>query len=649
MTGRNLVRIVGVAAAIALAVFIVTGIGGAGAVSVPAAIVAIAVAARWPPPGRAAARGRAVLLLMLLPTLVHFHAGGGRISGDGVSYYVYVRSLAKDADLDFTNEYTHYGLIEREDLAVPTRTGMRRSIFAVGPALVWIPFFAAGDAVARTASLLGAAVDLSGYGPYHVNAVALGSLLLGFAAVLLIHDVAARHFEAGAALIAAAAVWLATFLYWYMVQQPTMSHAPSVFGAALVVWLWDRDRPHRTPAGFLLLGVVLGLAMCLRWQNALLGLLPAFDLATGRTQGLRRAGIGAAALAAGALAGAFPQMAAWQVLYGEWILLDPPHGADFLRLGRPFVFETLFSSRHGLLSWTPVLWLGYLGLWPLLRTRRALALPLLLPAAAMTYVNMCSGDWWAGGSFSNRRFDSLLPVLALGLAASVEGLAGAFARRPALVPAALAVAAGAVNVALLEGVRESGAPAAPIAFAEAVKAGAQRMADAVGSPPTWPASWAFAWRHRLRPGQYDLLVGRYLFYRQNNLQGRIDLGAPGDEALLGEGWGAGVMRDDVTARPLQGRGRILAPLDVPEDIDVAVRAHADAAVIVHVEVNGRETGVFTAGPGWGTHHLTVGRDRWRRDLNDVVLEGEAAGVWIDALDFFRVGVPEGQERGFRAR
>ena len=565
-----------------------------------------------------------------------------------MSYYVYVRSLAKDADLDFTNEYTHYGLITREDLAVPTRTGMRRSIFSVGPALVWMPFFAAGEAAGRAASLFGAPVDLSGYGPYHVNAVALGSLLLGFAAVLLIHHVAARHFDAAVALIAAAAVWLATFLYWYMVQQPTMSHAPSVFAAALVVWLWDRDRESRTPAGFLLLGVVLGLAMCVRWQNAVLGLLPAVDLVTARAPGLRRVG-SVAALAVGALAGAFPQMLAWHVLYGEWVLFDPPHGADFLRLGRPFVLETLFSSRHGLLSWTPVLWLGYLGLWPLMRTRRALALPLLLPVAVMTYVNMCSGDWWAGGSFSNRRFDSLLPALALGIAAAVEWMAGAIARRPALVPAALAVTAGAWNIALVEGVRDRVAPGHPVSLAETVEAGAQRMAAGVGSPPTWPASWAFAWSHDLPVGQYDLLVGRYLFYRQNNLQGRIDLGAPGDEAMLGEGWSPGALREGVAGRMVSGRGRILAPLDVPEDIDVEMRAHADRPLAVRVEVNGREAGAFTAGPGWGAHRLRVPRERWRRDLNDVVVQSEVAGVWIDAVEFLRTGVPEGQERGFRAR
>ena len=155
-------------------------------------------------------------------------------------------------------------------------------------------------------------------------------------------------------------------------------------------------------------------------------------------------------------------------------------------------------------------------------------------------------------------------------------------------------------------------------------------------------------RHRLPPGQYDLLVGRYLFYRQNNLQGRIDLGAPGDEAMLGEGWGAGAMRDGATARMLQGRGRILAPLDVPEDIAIAVRATAADAVPVLVAVNGREVGAFTAGPGWGVHRIAVGRDQWRRDLNEVVLQSEA-DVWVDGLDFSRLGVPEGQERGFRAR
>jgi hypothetical protein len=644
---RRVVLAGGVAAAFLLVLVIVTGTGGAWAAAVPAALVAAAIVTRWPPAERAVARGRAVLLLLLLPTLVHFHAAGGRINGDGVSYYVYVRSLAKDRDLDFTNEYAHYGLLERPDIAVPTRTGLRRSIFAVGPALVWLPFFAAGEGVARVASLA-RDVDLSGYGPYHVNAVALGSLLLGFAAVMLMHDVVARHFAAGVALVTTVAIWLATFLYWYMVQQPTMSHAPSVLGAAVVVWLWDRRRGERTPAGFAVLGLVVGVAMCLRWQNAVLGLLPAYDLlrALVRRSDPGRAIASGAALAAGALLGAFPQMAAWHVLYAQWVLLDPPHGADFLRLSRPFVLETLFSSRHGLLSWTPVLWLGYLGLAPLFRSRRALALPLLVPAAAMTYVNMCSGDWWAGGSFGNRRFDSLLPLLALGMAASVEWMAALIARRPAAVGMTLALAAGVVNVALVEGMRGR---TGPVTFPDAVGSGARFVADSAGSPPTWPASWIFAWRHRLPPGQYDLLVGRYLFYRQNNMQGRVEIGSARDAGMLGEGWGETAERDGADARPLTGPARLLAPLDVPEDIAVVVRAACDTPTRVALAVNGHDAGSFDCTAGWTDHALDTPAGAWRNDLNDVTLAADAQGAWIDSVDFLRAQAGEGQERGFQAR
>src|SRR4029079_12688194 len=121
----------------------------------------------------------------------------------GVMYYVYTRSLVKDADVDFTNEYTHYELIGRGDLAVPTKTGLRRSIFSVGPGLVSIPFFVLGEAVARVRGWRGQPVDLSGYGPEDVNAVALRGRSFGFGAVLLIHAVLRRHFAAGAALLAA--------------------------------------------------------------------------------------------------------------------------------------------------------------------------------------------------------------------------------------------------------------------------------------------------------------------------------------------------------------------------------------------------------------------------------------------------------------
>ena len=614
----------------------------------------------WPPFGRVGLAGftvRALLLaglmaalrfrplplwLLLLPALGQFHLAGGRIGGDGVMYYVQLRSLLKDADIDLTNEYTHYELIDREDLRVRTKTGLRRSIFAIGPALAWAPFFAMGEAVARVERAAGRDSDLSGYGPAHVNATALGSFAYGFAALLLIHDLLRRHFGPGLALAAVLALWAGSFLHWYMVHQPTMSHAPSAFGAALVIALWERSRGTRTWRGSLALGLALGFAMCLRWQNGVLLVLPAFDLARAawaRTAAWRSLAAGAGALGAGALVGALPQMIAWNALYGMWLLPYPPHGTDFVRLDHPYVLETLFSSRHGMLSWTPLLWLGFLGFVPLLRRRPALAAPLLVPLVLMTYVNMCSGDWWAGGSFSIRRFDPLLAPFALGIAACLEWTAALLQRRPQIALAAAVLPLVVWNAGLWEQVRRGlvsreGATSFPRLYGTT----ARLLADGVGSPSTWPASWIFALREGRPPSQYDPLVGRYLFYRQNNLEGLIDVGAPGDDALLGEGWGRVEERFDTKGRSTDGPARVFAPLDVPETLVVSVAAAAprDGAE-VRVSVNGREAGRFAADRTLREHALTVDADWWKRELNSVRLDAGALRLYVDRVRFARAG------------
>ena len=653
MRGRGLAGAAAGLLGAALVLVVVTGRPrGALAAGLVAAgiVVALRVRARdrTRPP-----RMPTALVVLLLVSVVELHAVGGRLAGDGVSYYVYVRSLMKDADLDFTDEYTRYGMIDRADLKVPTRTGHRRSIFSVGPGLAWIPFFAMGEAAARVEGALGRDVDLSGYGPEHVNAVALGSLLYGFAAVLLLHDLLRRHFRPDTALLAAVLVWWATFLHWYMVYQPTMSHAVSAFGAALVVWLWDRQRDRGDLGSAAMLGLACGFAMCLRWQNGLLLLLPAWDaVAAGRRtradwpRGARRG----ATLVAAALVGASPQMAAWKAIYGEWLLRYPPHGADFLRLDHPYVLQTLFSSRHGLLSWTPVLWGGYLGFLWLWRRRGPLFWPLLPPLVAMTYVNMCSGDWWAGGSFSNRRFDSLLPLLAVGLAGSLEAMRRALARHPQAAVCALVVPAVVWNLGAITQVQRGAVGAERgVAFPRLVGGTAELVASTVGSPPTWPASWLFAWREEMPVRHYDRAVGRYLFYRQNNMAGHIDVGRAEDADLLGEGWQGPRVEDGRACRPTAVPARVLAPLDVPEDLELTVGAVAmGGPQDLAVRVNGRGAGHVAVGLGGTEPSLRVPAAFWRRELNDVVLVPSGLGVCVAALDFVRLGAPAAP-RGFQAR
>jgi len=611
--------------------------GGAGGLAPRLLLVAVVLAAL---PLR-----RRVLWLLLLPALLQFHSVSFRLSGDGASYYAQLRSLARDRDIDLANEYEALGLLDRPELRVPTRTGLRRTVFSVGPALLSLPFFALGEVLARLQSLLGRPADLSGYGPLHVNAVALGGLLYGFAAVWLVESTLARHFAARTARLVALLLWGATFLHWYMVHQGAMSHTQSAFMAAAFLWRWDRGRPLARARDALVLGLLGGVAMCVRWQNAALLVLPVLDLLAAlwrardqerRVAALRCAGC-LALLGATALLGALPQMLVWRALFGEWLLGAPPQGADFVRLGRPFLLETLFSSRHGLLSWTPVLGAGFLGFIPLFRRRPRLAGPLLVPLLALTYLNASSGDWWAGGSFSNRRFDSLLPILAFGMAAAVEAVRRALRHRPLLAPAALAALLMAWNVPLAAARARGSLPQDDtVSFDDLVGGVAQTASDAVGSPSTWPASWLFAWQHGLPPSRFDLLVGRYLFYRQNNQRGCVEPGEVAYAPQLAGAWAAREETPGGSARVLLGEGRVYLGLDLPQDLVLSVRVAADAATPVAVTANGQPVGRIVAGPGWTAAHLRIPARAWRRNLNVLVLQPERP-LRVRALRFDRDG------------
>lgn len=587
-------------------------------------------------------RSRVVLLfgLCALPSLYQFQFAGGRINGDGIMYYPYVRSVWKDFDLDFTNEYDRFGLLDRGDLKVLTRTGLRRSIFSIGPAVVWTPFFALGEVAARIQKLAGFDVDLSGFGPHHRNAVAFGSFCLGFGALLLMHATLKRHFTAGIALGATLLVWGTTFLHWYMVQQPTMSHAPSAFAASLVVFLWDRARGARSRGGYLWLGLAIGLALCIRWQNGVLLLLPGVALIEAvwkKRQDLAASFVDGLVLMAGTFITALPQMAAWKALYDEWLLRHPPHGADFLRLDHPFFWETLFSSRHGLLSWTPIFWAAYVGFAILLWRRQAVAWTLLAPLVVMTYVNFCSGDWWAGGSFSNRRFDSLLPILAFGIAASLDLGRRFVGRHPSTAVAAVTLAAVLWNATLMAQVRQGLIPRDDtVSFPQLVGGSARVFEDAAGFPTTWPASWIFSARHDLSPGQFDLVVGKYMFYRQNNLGGRIDVGSDAHAGLLGEGFSRVEQREGNPCRRLLRDARVLAPLDVAEAFDLHVLARSAFLGSMDLAVNGRRAGTVNVTPSWTSLRVAVAKGFFRDGVNEITLRSDAPETCVAVVEFRRL-------------
>ena len=588
-------------------------------------------------------RGSYVALFALFAlAVVEFASIESRRMGDGFYYYAWLQSVWKDGDVDFENEYRQYGLGEEPSVAVPLDTGYRRNNFSIGPAVLWSPFFLAGDLYGRAVG----SEDLSGFGPVHQRFVAFGTLVYGFAAVLLVHALLLRYLPPASALAGALLMWLATPLHWYMLYQPMMSHALATFTAALFLWLWDRSRTAPGARWTAALGVALGLAVLVRWQNAVLVLLPGLDA----LRRLRRDGPAATVaaewrswlvLGGATLFTVLPQMLAWKTIFGVFVLTTPPQGADYVRFTRPFVLETLFSTRHGLLSWTPVAWLGLLGFVPLARRKeepRLPVLPLVAVLAIMTYVNMSVGDWWGGGAFGARRFDAALPLLAIGIGASFEAVTRAIARHPRLVAGALASLFVGWNLLLTDQYRRYEIPPDDtVAYPDVVASGARIVSERVGSPWSWPANWIFAWRHGVSPAKYDRLVGRYLFYRNNAVGGRIDLGED-DGSFLAEGWRRPERRGGAWVRQIrQPTARLLLPLESPRDLRLSIRAASRPAELPYrVHVNGREVARFLARPEFESSDVLVRSEHWRRNVNEVELrlerDSDDAYLLVDVVE-----------------
>jgi hypothetical protein len=578
---------------------------------------------------------RTLVLLLVLgvpPLVFQLAAPVPRLDADAVEYFSHVRSLYFDHDLDFADEFAHFGILTRGDKVRPTATGHRRTIFSVGPALLWMPFYAAGDVAAR---LAGDVED--GYSAFHIRAVCLASLAYGLAGLWLVFRIVEELFAGTVAFWTCVLLLYATFLFWYVVHEAAVSHAVSFFAAALALAVWWPARRHLHSGRALGLGLALGLGATVRWQNGVLLILPAATLLlslrqeTGAT--VRKGLLILAAFGVGAL----PQLLAWKAIFGQYLLAAPPHGKDFLRLDHPYLLLTFFSSRHGLLYWTPVLWGGFLGFFLLFRRDRFTTLALAAPLLLMSYVNVCSGDWWAGGSFSNRRFDSVLPLLALGLGASLAWVMEAVRRRPMRVAWALGLAFVVWNQLLIVQYREKKIPADDtVSFAAVAEYNAKLVGRYAGTPLAWPANWAFARAHDLPPARYDLMAGKYLFYRQNNLGGLVKVGdGRADPALFAGEWSAPAPCGEATCREVTGRARVMAPLDVAEDLDVTV--HASGRGTLSLSVNGALVASFPLQGERRGLRVHVPRTSWHRELNDVSLSlGEGGAAFVERVVFERI-------------
>jgi hypothetical protein len=544
----------------------------------------------------------------LLILLLLFHLGYSRAGSDGRSYFVQVRSLVMDGDLDLANDEAVFG-------------GHGARQYAFGAPVLWSPFFVAGHAWLLGVNALGGHYTTDGYTYPYQRAIGLATLVYGFLGLLLIYRVLRTYFTRGLSAIATIGICSTSFLIWYLTADNSMVHGVTMFSTTLFLYLWHRYRRGPTLVQWAWLGAAAGLMATVRWQDGVFAMLPVADLLWATWRGrraepvaarLRAAARDLTAFGAAALVTFSPQMAFWKAVYGSWIYLPSREHGFHPGWIPPFLTEVLFSPNHGLLSWTPVIALSLVGLAIFGREHTRVALILAVGFLGQVWVNGAVEIWWGGVGFGARRFANSALVFAVGLA----GLLAYLQRRPLVAPVAGLLALLLYNAAFMLSFRDGSIPVGEgITFDTVTGA----LHDRVGNPFSLPMGAYVAWRYDVGLAVYDRQRGQ----SYNNVE--IDVGGPNDIRFLGTGWSAPEIAAETTYRWSDGDYSIvLVPLKTNEDdyllemewaplVDPALRRQ-----VVDVDLNDRMVASVTIGPdlhvdriALPSHALRVGYNQFR--------------------------------------
>ena len=391
--------------------------------------------------------GREFLALLVL-FLVSLPAVTPRLySSDEVQYFAYLRSLWFDRDVSFENEYRYFydnniaqsAGYHETFLERTTESGRRINFGTIGCAILWSPFYAVGDLIARGLRAAGGDVAVDGFSKPYIAAVAYGSAFYGFAAILLGIGAARGLTGLREAISEGIAIWLGTPLLFYMYVAPPFSHACSAFAVASFVTVWLRVRRTWSPQGTAVLGLGGALMAMVREQDVFFVLGPLVDFlwSTRKTARVKSAVAGCLGFGVGLV----PQLVAYQALNGH----PGPSRLVTRKMTwyAPHALQVLGSPSHGFLFWTPLAVLALAGLlwlawrWPTDDVRRVGVCALIM-VAFQVYVAGSVESWTVAGAFGQRRFVALTVLLVIGLAALRASVSGA-ARAAIAVASALSI------------------------------------------------------------------------------------------------------------------------------------------------------------------------------------------------------------------
>ena len=394
-----------------------------------------------------------LLFLLTIPLLNPW------VRGDGVGYYSYLRAPLIDHDLNFEDDYragNQSFVMSRFDAngqlrpEMYTKTGRVENHFTVGPAILWAPVMVPVHLTVIGLNHLGAHIAADGYSRPYLLAMALTTACYGLLSLLLAFRIASKYFDQQWAFLATVGIWLASSLPVYMYFNPSWSHVFSAFSVSLFLWHWDRTRGRRSLGQWAALGLLAGLMGNVYYPNVFALIFPGLEAVFLARAGRRNSDHRILPLGklishcvifgAVFLASLLPTFITRQIIYGSPFATGYPAIRTW-HWTSPALLQVLFSSDHGMWSWTPILFLAVVGLFFLYKRDALLGAGSILTFLAYYYFIASYPDWDGLSSYGNRFFISLTPVFILGFAALLDAFVRAFTKTSRAVGVAAAMIA----------------------------------------------------------------------------------------------------------------------------------------------------------------------------------------------------------------
>jgi len=376
------------------------------------------------------------------------------VHGDGVGYYAYARAILIQHNLRFEEDWRHANRffsaarIQADEQLNPeqyTPTGYVDNHFTVGPAILWAPFLIFAHLAVLLFNAAGGHVSADGFSQPYLVAMAFGTAFYGFLGLLLSFLLARKYVQDRWAFLATFGIWLATSLPVYMYFNPAWSHAHSAFVVALFLWYWHETRDSRTLTQWILLGALAGLMLDVYYANVMLFVILPFEAARDYSAAMRKATPSTssvsqllarhAAFAVTLLVCFLPTFIVHRIIYGSIFETGYIPISQWF-WGSPYLLSVLFSSNHGLLSWTPLLLFAFIGLVGFWRSVPRVGGAFLIAAIAFYYFIASYPDWAGISSYGSRFFVSLTPLFILGFGVFLDRLTRIFRTRRAALAAA---------------------------------------------------------------------------------------------------------------------------------------------------------------------------------------------------------------------